>query len=168
MGKKTGPNSVQNRLRKMMPDLVVEDFESWHRLSMKYKHRAQARGYDSTNLTDEEWEIVTSDNIEPLAKGERVHTSWNETVGKGLIEEALEYLNRKPNTHILDNEDTVNQWLTVPSLVKLAARGLKQNNDYLLQASMLPSEAINQIKEKIDNCRSRGDVCMIQKVTSCI
>ena len=46
--------------------------------------------------------------------------------------------------------DTVSQWLTIPSLVKLAARSIKQGNDYMLQASMLPSDLVDKVKERLE------------------
>ena len=156
--KKTGENSIQNRIRKLYPGLDQEDLSDFHRLVMKYKHRAVARGFDYTNLSDEEWGIVTDDNLQKLDKGEKVHTSWTNTVGRGLIEDAREYLERKPNNHIIDNDDTVNQWLTIPSSVKLAARGLKQGNDYMLQASMLPPDLIEKVKEQMESYDSKAAI----------
>ena len=152
--KKTGPNSVQNRLRILYPNLDQESLGDFHRLVMKYKHRAQARGMDYTNLSDEEWSIIFSDNLPKLEKGEKVHTSWTETVGKGLIEEAIDYLNRKSNDK-LDEDSNVWEWLIIPSSIKLAARGIKQHNDFMLQASYLPSNLIDKVKEDLFNLQSK-------------
>lgn len=153
--KKTGENSVQNRIRKLYPGLDQEDLSDFHRLTMKYKHRARARGFDYTNLTDEEWEIVTDDNLQKLEKGERIRPSWTETVGKGLIEDAREYLERKPNSHVIDNDDTITNWLVIPSSVKLAARGMKQHNDFMLQVSLLPPELIEKVKAQLEEYNSK-------------
>lgn len=156
--KKAGPNSIQNRLRVLYPGLDVTDLSDFHRLTMKYKHRATARGFDYANLSDEEWGIVTDDNLQKLDKGEKVHTSWVDTVGKGLIEDAREYLNHKPNSHVIDNDDTVNQWLTIPSSIKLASRGIKQHNDFMIQASLLPIELIDKVKEQMEYYDSKAAI----------
>ena len=156
--KKTGPNSVQNRLRILYPNLDQESLGDFHRLVMKYKHRAQARGMDYTNLSDKEWSIIFNDNLPPLEKGEKVHTSWTETVGKGLIEEALEYLNSKPSNDKLDEDSNIHEYLTIPSSIKLASRGIKQHNDFMLQASYLPSNLIDKVKEDLFNLQSKSAI----------
>ena len=153
---KRSETGVTHYVRITFPDLMENDFDAYHRLVSKYRSRAKARGFDPSNLKQEEWDIIINDNLEKLEKGQKVHTSWVDTVGKGLIEDAREYLERKPNSHVIDNDDTVNQWLTIPSSIKLAARGLKQGNDYMLQSSLLPPELIERVKEQMDDWQSKA------------
>ena len=151
---KRSETGVPHYVRISFPDLMENDFDAYHRLVSKYRSRAKARGYNPSNLKQEEWNIIINDNLPPLEKGQKVHTGWWDTVGKGLIEEAATYLDRKPNNH-LDEDSDIWGWLVIPSSVKLASRGLKEHNDFLLQASYLPSNLIDRVKEDLFNLQSK-------------
>ena len=147
---KRSDTGIPHYVRISFPDLMENDFDAYHRLVSKYRSRAKARGYNPSNLKQEEWNVIFNDNLPKLEKGEKVHTSWIETVGKGLIEEALEYLNSKPSNDKLDEDSNPWEWLIVPGSVKMAAKGLKWGDDFLLQASYLPSCVIDKVKEKLE------------------
>ena len=154
---KRSDTGIPHYVRISFPDLMESDFDAYHRLVSKYRSRAKARGYNPSKLKQEEWSIIFSDNLPKLEPGEKVHTSWTETVGKGLIEEAIDYLNRKSNDK-LDEDSNVWEWLIIPSSIKLAAMGLKQNNDFMLQASYLPSNLIDEVKEDLFNLQSKSAI----------
>lgn len=151
---KRSETGIPHYVRISFPDLMENDFDAYHRLVSKYRSRAKARGYNPSNLKQEEWNVIFNDNLPKLEPGEKVHTSWVDTVGKGLIEDAREYLNRKSNDK-LDEDSNVWEWLIIPSSIKLAARGLKQHNDFMLQASYLPSNLIDEVKEDLFNLQSK-------------
>ena len=146
---------IPHYVRISFPDLMENDFDAYHRLVSKYRSRAKARGYNPSKLKQEEWSVIFSDNLPKLEPGEKVHTSWISTVGKGLIEEALEYLNSKPSNDKLGEDSNIQEWLIIPSSIKLAARGIKQHNNFMLQASYLPSNLIDKVKEDLFNLQSK-------------
>lgn len=145
------PNSVNEYVRRAYVGLDEENFEQYHNIVSKLRGRAKARGFDPGNLTQEQFDIINNDNLPELERGEKFHLSWeNSSMGKGLIEDAIEYLTPKQIKHykVEDSEDLTN-WMIVPSAVKLAARGLKEENDFLLQASHLNPNQINLVKDKM-------------------
>lgn len=147
-------NSVSGFVRRAYPDLMEENFEQYHNIVSKLRSRAKARGFDPSNLTQEQFNFINSDNLPELEKGEKFHLDWeHSSMCKGLIEDAIEYLTPKIIKHykVEDRED-LTDWMVVPSTVKLAARGLKEENDFLLQASHLNPVQINLVKDKLQSC----------------
>jgi len=146
-------NSVSGFVRRAYPDLMEYNFDQYHNIVSKLRSRAKARGFDPSNLTQEQFDIINSDDLPELEKGEKFHLSWEDSsMCKGLIDDAVEYLTPKAIKHykVEDSEDLTN-WMIVPSFVKLAARGLKEGNDFLLQASHLNPVQIELVKDKIQS-----------------
>ena len=146
-------NSVSDFVRKTYPGLDLDNFETFHRIVSKLRSRAKARGFDPGNLTQEQFDFINSNDLPELEKGEKFHLSWEDSsMCKGMIEDAMEYLTPKVIKHnkVEDCEDLTN-WMTVPSLVKLAAKGLKEENHFLLQASHLSPLQIDLVKDKLQS-----------------
>lgn len=144
-------NSVPDFVRKTYPGLDLDNFETFHRIVSKLRSRAKARGFDPSNLTQGQFDIINSDNLPELEKGEKFHLAWEDSsMCKGMIDDAIEYLTPKIIKHnkVEDKEDLAD-WMTVPSAVKLAARGLKEENDFLLQASHLNPVQLDLVKDKL-------------------
>lgn len=146
-------NSVSGFVRRAYPDLMEYNFEQYNGVVSKLRSRAKARGFDPSDLTQEQFDLINNDSLPELEKGEKFHLSWeNSSMCKGMIEEAMEYLIPKTIKHykVEDKEDIVNNYLCIPSTVKLAAKGLREENDYLLKASMLDPESIEILRKKLE------------------
>lgn len=144
-------NSVSGFVRRAYPDLMESNFDQYNNIVSKLRSRARARGFDPSNLTQEQFDVINNDNLPELEKGEKFHLSWeNSSMCKGLIEEALEYLTPKQIMHYkTEDKEDLTDWMIVPSAVKLAAKGLKEENDFLLQASHLNPVQIDLVKDKL-------------------
>ena len=144
-------NSVSGFVRRAFPDLMEENFDQYNGLVSKLRSRAKARGFDPSNLSQEQFDLINNDNLPELGKGEKFHLSWeNSSMCKGMIEEALEYLTPKQIKHYkVEDKEDLTEWMIVPSAVKLAARGIKNDNDFLLQASHLNPVQIDLVKDKL-------------------
>lgn len=153
-------NSVSGFVRRAYPDLMEENFDQYNGMVSKLRSRAKARGFNPSDLTQEQFDLINNDNLPELEKGEKFHLSWeNSSMCKGLIEEATEYLNRrlKDNNHVIEDGDLLD-WIIIPSSVKLAARGIKYNDPFLLQASYLPDDLISKIKVFITDLQNKAAI----------
>lgn len=148
------PNSVNEYVRRTYVGLDEENFQSYHNLVSKLRGRAKARGFDPGNLTQEQFDIINNDNLPELEKGERVHLSWeNSSMAKGMLTDGIRYLTDNEdywNKLVMNGVDgDIRNYLYIPSTVKMAARGLKWGNDYLLSASHLSPQHIDLVKDKL-------------------
>lgn len=146
-------NSVPDFVRKTYPGLDLDNFETFHRIVSKLRSRAKARGFDPGNLTQEQFNFINSNDLPELEKGEKFHLSWEDSsMCKGMIEEAIEYLTPKQiGNYIKEDKENLIDCMVVPSAVKLAARGLKEGNHFLLQASHLSPVQIDLVKNKLQS-----------------
>ncbi len=146
-------NSVSGFVRRAYPDLMEYNFDQYHNIVSKLRSRAKARGFDPSNLTQEQFNFINNDDLPELEKGEKFHLSWeNSSMCKGMIEEAIEYLTPKQvGNYIKEDKENLIDCIVVPSAVKLAARGLKEGNHFLLQASHLSPVQIDLVKNKLQS-----------------
>lgn len=144
-------NSVSGFVRRAYPDLMEYNFEQYNGMVSKLRSRAKARGFDPSNLSQEQFDLINNDDLPELEKGEKFHLSWeNSSMCKGMIEEAMEYLTPKTIKHYkVEDKEDLTEWMLVPSSVKLAARSIKWGNDFLLQASHLNPVQIDLVKAKL-------------------
>lgn len=147
-------NSISGFVRRAYPDLMEENFEQYHCMVSKLRARAKARGFNPSDLTQEQFDIINNDDLPELEKGERIHLSWeNSSMAKGMLEDGIRYLtdnNDYWNKLVMNGVDgDILNYLYVPSTVKMAARGLKWGNAYLLAASHLSSQHIDLVKDKL-------------------
>lgn len=154
----TRENCLGGFVRRKYPDLKDDNFQAYNNLVSKLRARAKARGFDTNNLTQEQFDSINSDTLPELEKGERVHLSWeNSSMATAMLEDGIRYLTDNDdywNKLIVngvpsEDGDTITNYLYVPSTVKMAARGLKWNNDYLLAASHLSPQHIDLVKDKL-------------------
>ena len=148
------PNSVNEYVRKTHPGLDLDKFETFHRIVSKLRSRAKARGFDPGNLTQEQFDIINNDNLPELEKGEKVHLAWeNSSMAKGMLTDGVRYLTEPDDyynkliTNSVDGD--ILDYLYVPSTVKMAARGLKWGNNFLLAASHFSPQQIDLVKDKL-------------------
>lgn len=147
-------NCLGGFVRRKYPDLKDDNFQAYNNLISKLRSRAKARGFDLNNLTQEQFDTIDSDTLPELEKGEKAHLNWeNSSMCRGMIEDAVRYLTdpddyyNKLITNSVDG-DTLD-YLYVPSTLKLAARGLKWGNNYLLAASHFSPQQIDLVKDKL-------------------
>lgn len=168
------PNSVNEYVRRTYVGLDEENFQSYHNLVSKLRSRARARGFNPSDLTQEQFDIVNSDTLEPLEKGEKFSSKWeNSSMAKAMvrdgemyIKDILEYFN-KTVVNGSPSEDGEN-YLLIPSTVKYLARSIKWGNNYLLKASMLDSECIDILKKKLEDESIKADCKLIEDCTTII
>ena len=144
-------NCVGEFVRRKYPDLVIDNFQAYNNLVSKLRSRAKARGFNPSDLTQEQFDLINNDDLPELEKGEKFHLSWeNSSMCKGMIEDAIEYLTPKTIKHYkVEDKEDLTEWMIVPSSIKLAARGLREDNNFLLQASHLNPVQIDLVKAKL-------------------
>lgn len=147
-------NSISGFVRRAYEGLMEENFEQYHNIVSKLRSRAKARGFDPSNLSQEQFDLINNDALPELEKGERIHLSWeNSSMCKGMLEDAIRYLtdnNDYWNKIVMNGVDgDIRNYLYIPSTVKMAARGLKWGNNYLLTASHLSPQQIDLVKDKL-------------------
>ena len=151
-------NCVGEFVRRKYPDLVTDNFQAYNNLVSKLRSRAKARGFNPSDLTQEQFDTINSDTLPELEKGEKVHLDWeHSSMCKSMIEDGIRYLTDNDdywdklivNSTPSEDGDNILNYLYVPSTVKMAARGLKYGNNFLLQASHLSPQYVDLVKDKL-------------------
>lgn len=164
-------NCIGAFVRRKYPDLKYDNFEAYNNLVSKLRSRAKAHGFDPSNLTQVQFDEINSDSLEPLEKGERIVSKWeNSSMAKAMIEDGKryikdidEYFNKViVNGTPSEDGDTIINYLYVPSTVKYLARSIKWVLIYLEKASMLDSESIEMLKKKLEEESTKADVNIIE------
>lgn len=161
------PNSINEYVRRKYPDLHDDNFQAYNCLVSKLRARAKARGFDTNNLTQEQFDTINSDSLEPLEKGDRVTGAWEySSMAAAMIRDGERYL-KDIDEYFLkilvngaptEGGDTIRNYLLIPSTIKMAARSMKWNNEYLKKASMLDQECIDIMKKKLEGEFVKADV----------
>lgn len=163
----TRENCLGGFVRRKYPDLKDDNFQAYNNLVSKLRARAKARGFDTNNLTQEQFDTINSDSLEPLEKGDKVTGAWEySSMAAAMIRDGERYLkdnNDYWNKLIVNGApsgdgDTIRNYLLIPSTIKMVARSMKWNNEYLKDASMLDQEYIDIMKKKLEDEFVKADV----------
>lgn len=164
-------NCLGGFVRRKYPDLKDDNFQAYNNLVSKLRSRAKARGFDTNNLTQAQFDEINSDSLEPLEKGEKVASKWEySSMAKAMRGDGIRYLTdnndywNKLIVNGIPSEDgnTVWNYLQIPSTVKYLARGSKWVNSYLLNASMLGKEYVDIMKKKLEDESIKADCNIIE------